>query len=66
MASGMTKTQLIRHLAGKTNLSNKTASRGIPGAPCRHCDQGDKEEWRVCGTRSGPFGEGAPQGSRGT
>src|ERR1700757_463694 len=26
MASGMTKTQLIRHLAEKTNLSNKTAA----------------------------------------
>ena len=65
MAAGLTKTQLIRHLAEKTELPNKTAAAFLEQSR-RHRYQRNQEEWHLRCARPRPSGEGAPQGPRGT
>ena len=65
MASGMTKTQLVRHLAETLETNNKTIASFSRGTE-RYRGKGNQEKRRVRCSRTRPPGEGASQGPRGT
>jgi len=65
MASGMTKTQLVRHLAEKLETNNKTASAFLENLADTAIKE-TKKEWRVRRPRPRPLGESASQGPCGT
>ena len=62
MASGLTKTQLVRHLAEKVEIPNKTAAAFLE----QLADVAVKETRRVCCARPRPAGESPPQSPRRT
>ena len=62
MAAGMTKTQLVRHIAEKHELSNKQVA-ALMESSRRSRDQRDQEERRIRSAGLGPPGEIGPQGA---
>ena len=64
MATGMTKTQLVRHMAEQTELEQQ-AGRGVSRDVRRTCDQRDQEERHFHSAGPGPSGEVEPQGAHG-
>ncbi len=64
MAAGMTKTALVRHLAEKLELNNKTAAAFL-ATLAEVAVKGNEEEWRIRSGRPGPLEKVAAQGSHG-
>ncbi len=65
MASGMTKTQLVRHMAEKLETNNKTAATFLETSGGNR-NQRNQEERRIRHSWPGPLGKIQPESPHGT
>ena len=65
MASGMTKTQLVRHMAEKVGTNNKTAAQFLEHLADTAIKE-TKKKRRVRDSWPGPLGKVQPQGPHGS